>query len=96
MTDEIDLGRERRRRKVDNAGDSRLWTVRDALAETLQEIDAGKMNPDKVVMILWESHPKDPERVAKMWRCAGVGAEDIVVMTQFCSYDVLKHMDGDG
>lgn len=96
MTDAINLGLEKRRRAVDHAGDSRLWTVSDMLNDVLQEIGDQQINPNKAVLILWEDHPTMPHKVAKMWRVSGVTAESAIAMSQFYTYEMLKSMDSAG
>lgn len=39
---------------AERAGDSHMWSARQCLESLLDEIDAGTVNPDKLLILFWE------------------------------------------
>ena len=82
MSGPVNLGTQRRKRDADEHGNSR-WTVRDMLVDALEEIDSGKKDPKRAVLILVLD--EDDSDCHRIMRLANIRYSEAI-----CALDIEK------
>ena len=71
--------------RSDKTGNASQWTPRDALIDTLRQIDSGELNPDALTIVYRET--TGPGVTNTGWRCAG---PDLTVTLGMLTYAQIR------
>ena len=68
---------------ADKSGDSRMWSPRQCLQNLIDEIDAGKVKPEKVLILYWEN--VGAKKLRRCEYCSGMTmVEHVAYLSEAC------------
>lgn len=88
----VDLARVRRRREAEKQGND-SWTVRDALLDMVDDIDQGRIKPNKVVIVARTDEGETS--FDEHWTLAGLKFSEAVSVLEYRKHRILMEMAGD-
>jgi hypothetical protein len=78
---------------IDKGKNSKMWTAEQMLTELLEEVKAGKVNPEKIIVLFWE--PTQDRRLRKSSRCVNFTNADYVAFLASAAHDALHEWQDD-
>lgn len=85
-----DLGVRRRRQEADAADSNSLWTVRDLLVDSLEQIDNGEEAPEKAVLLL--IHHEGENTIHRTLRLANIRYSEVISAFEIEKHRMLQEM----
>lgn len=85
-----DLGVQRRKREADEHEDNKRWTVRDMLADAVEEIDAGKKAPLKAVLVM--IHNEAENEIHRTLRMVNIRYSEVISAFEIEKARMMKDM----
>lgn len=85
MTDVTNLNAVR----ADRADDNRLWTPADTIRDVLGDIEAGRIEPDKILVLHWKTGEDD---FHTGWAAANMKSSEMIALMEMVKATLLRDM----